>query len=186
MDRGETGNNPLLAAFSRYCGVQGAGAVNRLYEQDWERPGSCSCGKRSWGSEADALAAAMRSARKFGGAFNVYRCPGSSVWHATTHGFTPKSLKSEARIAAWHLAKRPATREWALLAEMGIGEWQSYKGRKLRAILRAFADLGLIALEQPGPGFVTATDPSGLRRVMAVGLQEYAESQGVGLDSAVF
>jgi hypothetical protein len=48
-------------------------------------------------------------------------------------------------------------------------------------VLRVLADLGLVRLDDPRRSYVTAVDLDGLRRVMQVGLQEYAESRGISV-----
>ncbi len=51
-------------------------------------------------------------------------------------------------------------------------------------MLRAFADLGLVCLDDPRRSYVTAVDFDGLRRVMQIGLQEYAEARGLSVTKA--
>jgi hypothetical protein len=150
----------------------------------WHRPGTCNCGKIPYPDEAAALRSAERAAGDLNTDFQVYKCPGHSSWHKRTRGFHPRALKSRARILAWHLdARRVVDRDWLLEAfEIPPGcAWASQQGRKLAKTIGAFAKLGLISVDDPRPSYITVTDEAGLRRVMAVGLEEYAESRGIDI-----
>lgn len=157
--------------------------MGRVYDgRNFRRPRQCDCGKVRYRDEGAALAAAERRGAESGSGLRAYRCPGTSAWHLTARGFRPSSLKSDARILAWHVHVSRVTTRQQLRAKFGIkGDQDSWtapernKAKKLSAILGELAALGLAQLGERGT--VTAADDAGLLRVMAVGLQEYAASR---------
>lgn len=161
--------------------------MTRIHDgRNYRRARRCDCAKVPYRDEGAALAAADRLGAEFDTAFRAYMCPGTQVWHLATRGFHPRALKSDARVMAWHVSARGAVdRQW-LLEQFGVGPdaraqpgAENNKARKLAKILRTFAELGLVELDVPRPGYVTVLDRAGLQRVMAVGLQEY-EASGRG------
>lgn len=150
----------------------------------WRRPDKCDCGKIPYRDEAAARAAADRRGKEVGVELTVYQCPGSSRWHKTGRGFHPRALKTRPRIIAWQLSARRVMSRDGLYRELGVnpaaGEDRTVKSA-IGKVLRAFADLGLVCLDDPHRGYVTAIDFDGLRRVMQVGLQEYAEARGMSV-----
>lgn len=145
-------------------------------------PGTCDCGKRCFGTEADALGAASRSARAYGKAFRAYKCPGHHVWHVTSsRGFRPRALTSRARILAWHLGTRRVTTRASLYRKLNLDP-DSREAQKVRSVIREFARLGLVDRDVPERGWltVTADGHDGLVRITQVGLEEYARSRGTG------
>ena len=150
----------------------------------WRRPSRCECDKIRYRDEAAALAAAEGRGADAGILLTVYTCPGSTSWHLTGRGFHPRSLKTRPRIIAWYLSARRVASLDGRYRELGVnpagGEDQRLKSSVSR-VLRAFADLGLVRLDDPHKWYVTAVDFDGLRRVMQVGLQEYAEAHGMSV-----
>lgn len=160
-----------------------------LYGRDngWQRPDRCGCGKIPYPDEASALAAAEVRKETFSVPFRAYRCPGTARWHLATRGFHPRALKSRPRIIAWHLTARRVMGFDGLLRELGLPSgFTSEKGAarkaaKVREIVRIFADLGLVEVDDRRPPYISAVDYDGLHRVMAAGLEDYAASRGVSL-----
>lgn len=152
-----------------------------LYTNKWTRPAKCDCAKVPYRNETAALAAADRQRERFDVPFRAYKCPGTSRWHLSTRGFRPEALKSRPRILAWHLTARQVITRDALLRECGLDPTDpgSNPAAKARTALRIFAQLGLVSLDDPRRGYIRATDYEGLRRVMMVGLDEYAASHGM-------
>ena len=150
----------------------------------WHRPARCDCDKIPYRGEEEALAAAAKRGEDAGIPLTVYKCPGSSSWHLTGRGFRPEALKTRPRIMAWHLTVRRVISLDGLYGELGLdpvpGEDRSQKAKAFR-VLAAFADLGLVRLDDPRRSYVTAADDAGLRRVMQAGLQEYADSRGLSV-----
>jgi hypothetical protein len=150
----------------------------------WRRPARCDCDKIPYRDEAAALAAADKRGENAGIPLRVYKCPGSTSWHLTSRGFHPRSLKSRPRIIAWHLSVRRVISLDGLYRELGLNPAFGEDGRqksRTGKVLRAFADLGLVRLDDPRRSYVTAVDFDGLRRVMQIGLQEYAEAHGLSV-----
>lgn len=150
----------------------------------WRRPNRCECRKIPYRDETAALAAAASRCEDAGVPLHVYRCPGSRSWHLTSRGFRPESLKSRARIVAWHISVC-RTLTWAgLLRKLGLdpdADQDRTPIRKVKYALAAFTELGLIARSDTRPPYITAADANGLLRVMAVGLEEYAAQRGFSL-----
>jgi hypothetical protein len=150
----------------------------------WHRPSRCECDKIPYRDEAAALLAAAHRGEDAGIPLSVYKCPGSSSWHLTSRGFRPQALKTRPRVLAWHLSVRRVITWPELLREFGLDpDERTNASQKLSKALSAFTDLGL-AVRWPGPRgawVVEAADLDGLRRVMQVGLQEYAESRGTSV-----
>ena len=67
--------------------------------------------------------------------------------------------------------------KYGTVSGLEYGENRSQK-RSVASTPGAFADLGLVTLDDPHRTYGTAADFDGLRRVMQVGLQEYAEAHG--------
>jgi hypothetical protein len=155
-----------------------------VYGRGWRRPNRCECDKIPYRDEAAALAAAESRSADAGIPLAVYKCPGSTSWHLTGRGFHPRSLKTRPRIMAWHLSARHVMSLDGLYRELGVdpasGEDHRQRSRVSR-VLRAFADLSLVRLDDPHRSYVTAVDFDGLCRVMQVGLQEYAEAHGMSV-----
>lgn len=111
----------------------------------------------------------------------VYKCPGTAVWHLASRGFRPEALKSAARMVAWHVDHGNSLARESIFAGMHLDSRYGYDTRqkkKIRRVLKAFSDLGLVRLDDPAPGWVTAADRKGLLRVMMTGLEEYAGERG--------
>jgi hypothetical protein len=159
-------------------------SATRLYGGNWDAPRTCGCRKVSYPDEGAALAAAERSAELFDIAFRAYKCPGHNCWHLATRGFHPRALKSQARVLAWHISARGViARDW-LFGQFGLHDEAARrlpKGKRLCQILDVFASLGLVRLDDPRHGYVRAVGYDGLRRVMEVGLQQYAHERGLDL-----
>lgn len=138
---------------------------------DWTAPARCRCEKIRYPDEAAAEAAIARRRAEpddVGRAdWRPYKCPGSSAWHLATRGFHPRALQSLARVCAWHIDSLGVISWDGLLVELGLtvpdGYW-SNKGKRVGHILRAFAELGLVTLDEPRNGYITTTDRAGLRR----------------------
>jgi hypothetical protein len=155
-----------------------------LYGGGWHRPNRCDCGKIPYRDESAALAAAELRREEFDIPFRAYKCPGTTRCHLATRGFRPEALKSRPRILAWHLSARRVISWDGLLREFGLDPSESGRSKLAKSLfktLQVFADLGLVNLNDPRPRYITAVDYDGLRRVMTVGLQEYAESRGVSV-----
>lgn len=151
----------------------------------WHRPNKCDCGKIPYRDEGTALAAAELRSEEIDMPLRAYKCPGTARWHIAARGFHPRALKSHARMLAWHLSARRVISRDALLGEFGldpVADRGSSAMRKFNAILRAFQELELAKYGEPRPQYITAADQEGLRRVMAVGLEEYAGSRGFAVE----
>jgi hypothetical protein len=150
--------------------------------RDWRRPNRCECDKIPYRDEAAALAAAEGRGADADIPLTAYKCPGSTSWHLTGRGFHPRSLKTRPRIMAWHLSARRVMSLDGLYRELGVdparGEDHRQRSR-VSKVLRAFADLGLVRLDDPHRSYITAVDFDGLHRVTQVGLEEYAAAHGM-------
>jgi hypothetical protein len=155
-----------------------------VYGRGWRRPNRCECDKIPYRDEAAALAAAEGRGADAGIPLTVYKCPGSTSWHLTGRGFHPRSLKTRPRIMAWYLSARRVMSFDGLCRQLGVDP-ACAEGHRQRSsvskVLRTFADLSLVRLDDPHRSYVTAVDFDGLRRVMQVGLQEYAEAHGMSV-----
>jgi hypothetical protein len=156
----------------------------QIYDGSWRRPNKCGCHKVAYRDEAAALAAAELHGAEFDTQFRAYKCPGTTRWHLATRGFHPRALKSRPRILAWHISARGVISQEGLMHEVGLdpsANRASKAANRFFKTLKIFAELGLVKLDDPRPPYIKATDYDGLSRVMAVGLQEYAESRGVSI-----
>jgi hypothetical protein len=139
----------------------------------------CGCkNKTQYPSEAVALTVAARRAELARLPISVYLCPGTSCWHLTSRGFRPASLKSRARILAWHIDRRRALRRDDLLSIVDLrtgGSWEASQGKKLNEILGKFRKLGLVTggYRTIGDPVIRVADHHGLVRVMKVGLDQF-------------
>lgn len=152
----------------------------KLYGSGWRRPDHCDCGKIPYRDEAAALAAAGQRGEESGVSLTVYKCPGSARWHKTGRGFHPRSLRTRPRIIAWHVSALGVISYAGLYQALGLSpdpDQDRAVKSKVRKVLHAFADLGLVVRDEPRPRYVTAVDRAGLLRVMQVGLEEYADSR---------
>ncbi len=146
----------------------------QVYGRKWTPPRTCTCEKVAYPTEARALAAAGANGAAYDAQFSVYKCPGNPCWHLATRGFHPSSLKTRPRIMAFHLTAHGTISQDRLFQEMGLDppvDKRRGAGKQIDNVLWTFRRLGLID-EQPSHIRVTAYE--GLRRIMAVGLQEYA------------
>lgn len=150
----------------------------------WHRPRRCQCAKVPHRTEADARRAPSLPSEMADLPFRVYRCPGSQSWHVATRGFHPRSLKTRARITAYYLLREEnaGTRDLVYRVRE-CGSWPQAEPesrehlrqlKKMGQMLRDMEILGLIERGVPAPGFHRPVDRAGLRRVIEVGLEEYA------------
>jgi hypothetical protein len=152
--------------------------------REWRRPNRCECDKIPYRDEAAALAAAESRGAYADIPLTVYKCPGSTSWHLTGRGFHPRALKTRPRIIAWHLSARRVMSLDGLYRELGVDPARGEEHRqrsKIGKVLRAFADLGLVRLDDPHRSYITAVDFDGLHRLMQVGLEEYAAAHGMSV-----
>ncbi|XTZ18530.1 hypothetical protein ACQSSU_14745 [Micromonospora echinospora] len=154
------------------------------------RPERCRCNKIRYRTEEQARQAPNLPADHANLPFRVYRCPGSRSWHVATRGFSPASLRSTARIAAYFLIREDEITVQKLLTRgmlLGIApvvdsRSPAYQRRikRTRSKMRDLVTLGLVAPgETPGSPY-RAVDRAGLARVIEVGLEEYAAERAAG------
>jgi hypothetical protein len=127
---------------------------------------NCGCGKKRYRDESSAQAAAAVDERAYQVAATVYRCPGGLAWHVTSHRLVPETLRSVGRRLAYELAEhrradlddvgpRRRERAWECAAQM--------------------IRLGLARADPEACSRLIAVDLPGLRRVVQIGLDAYAE-----------
>lgn len=138
------------------------------------RAGSCFCGrgKVCFATEAAALAAAAKHADTYSVDFTVYLCPGTEIWHLTTGGMHPASLKSAGRIFAWHLWQLKVLDPDAILTGMRIGK--DSRKRTLR-MLEHLITAGAAA--RRADNRVELLDPAPVLRIMQIGWDRYYEQE---------
>lgn len=147
---------------------------------------TCECPRDPYPDEPAALAALADG--RYGPAARAYKCSRSSTWHIAGHGYELSTMRTQARLLAWHLHRHGWADTVDVSRQLGLddSDWsattRSHRHRVdmyLVLTVDPFVRHGWAAWTPGVPLVLRATAPAAIERVCQVGMRAALEDLGL-------